>query len=264
MKRGLATAVALLAVGCAPALREPPPIETLAGHPPPSTAMADTPTLLANADALWGRRPDVAAVRRAEGLYLDAAAANGGAAALIGATRAKVWLVDHEPDPKARDALAVAAVHTAQWCGRLAPEDPRCDYWLAIAVGIQAREVRQTAEDGLKTMVAALDRAIERDPTYDRAGPERVLALVLLRAPGWPLGPGDPESGLDEARKAVALDPDYPPNQLALAEALAATKHKEESRATYAKALALAKTAAAAGDPDAASWVEEARRALGP
>lgn len=263
MKRGLAAALALVAAGCAPALREPPPIETLTGRPPASAETADAPALLAKADGLWARRPIVAAVRSAEGLYLDAAAGDGGAAALIGATRAKVWLADHEADRKAREALAVSAVHTAQWCGRLAPDDPRCDYWLAIAVGIQAREVRQTAEDGLKTMVAALERAIERDPSYDHAGPERVLALVRLRAPGWPLGPGDPESGLDEARKAIARDPDYPPNVLALAEALAATKHKDESREAYGKALALAKSAEAAGDPDAASWVEEARRALG-
>ena len=42
---------------------------------------------------------------------------------------------------------------------------------------------------------------------------------MLLRAPGWPLGPGDPEAALPEAQAAARLAPDYPPNQLVLGEA---------------------------------------------
>jgi hypothetical protein len=112
-------------------------------------------------------------------------------------------------------------------------------------------------------MVEALERAIAKDPSYEHAGPHRVLALVLIRAPGWPLGPGDADSGLEHARAAVGLAPDYAPNVLALAEALADVRERAGAKDAYEKAKALAEAAKAAGDPDAAEWVAEAERALG-
>jgi predicted Zn-dependent protease len=221
------------------------------------------PALLAEADAAWARRPDAAAVREAEALYFQAAqAAENDVAGLIGAARAKAWLADHGGDAKSREEQAVSAVQTAQWCVRREPENGACDYWLAIAVGLQAREVRATADDGLKTMVAELTLAIERDPTYDQAGPHRVMAILLTRAPSWPLGPGDVESALEHAQKAIELRPDYPPNTLALGEALAAAKQRGEARDAYARARLVAAALREAGDPDASDWIAQADEAL--
>ena len=152
------------------------------------------------------------------------------------------------------------AVEAAQWCGRRAPASPACDYALAQALGQQARESPSTSRDGLERMVKALERAAAADPGLDSGGPARVLALVHLRAPGWPLGPGDAEAGLAFAEKAVALAPDHPPNQLVLAEALARNGRAREAGAAYARALALAREREAAGDPDAPEWVADAER----
>ena len=88
----------------------------------------------------------------------------------------------------------------------------------------------------LKSMLDSLSSADAVDPNYDRAGPSRVRALVLIRAPGWPLGPGDADAGLDSARRAVGLRPQYPPNLLALAEALSKTGDAGGARDAYAKA----------------------------
>jgi tetratricopeptide (TPR) repeat protein len=263
VKRVAAASMLALVVGCSPALREPPSIAVLASKPKPEAPL-DPVGLMQEGDALWAKRPDVAAVREAEALYFKAAQSDEtSVTGLIGAVRTKSWLVEHESDPKTRESLAVSAVQTAQWCVKRQSDNPACDYWLAIAVGLQAREVRQTAEDGLKTMVESLTRAIAKDPSYDHAGPERVMALVLVRAPGWPLGPGDPESGLEHARRAVELEPDFPPNRLCLAEALSDTKAKAESRAAYERALTVARASEAAGDPDAPDWTAEAKKALG-
>ena len=139
---------------------------------------------------------------------------------ILDAVRVRVRGCDDERDARRREALAVEAVQLAQHCVARAPQSAACDYWLGIALGLQARERPATANDGLEQMVAALRRAIERNAGYDHAGPHRVLALVLLRAPGWPAGPGDPESGLMQARAALQLEPNYPPNLLAMAEAL--------------------------------------------
>ena len=259
MRRLLSAAALLVAAACAPALREPPPVTVLATKAGSGSAAE----LLAAADGKWKLRPDLASVREAEKLYLQAARADeSDAAGFVGAVRAKAWLVDHVAEQATREADAVSAVQTAQWCARRQPGLAACDFWLAIAVGLQAREVRQTAESGMKTMVEALERAIAKDAAYERGGPHRVLALVLLRAPGWPLGPGDAEEGLVHARAAVALAPDYAPNVLALAEAHADLREHAEAKSDYEKARTLAAGAKAAGDPDAEAWIAEAERGI--
>lgn len=136
---------------------------------------------------------------------------------------------------------------------------PACDYALAIALGLQARDHPSTARGGLAQMVLLLRRAARSEPDLDHAGPDRVLALVLLRAPGWPLGPGDPEEALVVARRAAARFPNYAPNQLALSEALAANGEPGPSREAARRALALAEAAGEAGVPEARDWVREAR-----
>jgi tetratricopeptide (TPR) repeat protein len=262
VRRALGLVLAAAAAGCAPALREPPSLATLASRPT-SSSSAHAPTLLAEADAAWARRPDAAAVREAEALYFAAAQADeSDIAGLVGAVRAKAWLADHGGDAKTRDQLALSAVQTAQWCVKRKPDAAACDYWLAIAVGLQARENRETADDGLKTMVVELNLAIEKDPTYDEAGPHRVMAILLTRAPSWPLGPGDLELALEHAQKAVELRPEFPPNTLALGEALAAAKQRGEARDAYARARSMAVPRQAAGDPDAADWIAQADAAL--
>jgi Tfp pilus assembly protein PilF len=107
-------------------------------------------------------------------------------------------------------------------------------------------------------MVALLRKVIAAAPALDAGGPHRVLALVLLRAPGWPMGPGDPEAALDEARAAARLFPGAAENQLVLAEALGKNGSPDGARAAYQRALELAAAAAAAGDPDAERWRAEA------
>jgi hypothetical protein len=151
-------------------------------------------------------------------------------------------------------------VQLGQWCRRRASENPECDYRLALAVGQQARERPATGLDGVKVMIPLLESVAERAPDLDAAGPDRVLALVLLRAPGWPTGPGDPEAALERARAAVSRTPDHPPNQLVLAEALRANGDDAGAQAACERARALAATRATAGDPDAAEWLADARR----
>jgi hypothetical protein len=108
-------------------------------------------------------------------------------------------------------------------------------------------------------MVKLLRQAGAADPRLDRAGPHRVLALVLLRAPGWPLGPGDPEEALREAKAAAGLFPDDAENQLALGEALAKNGDEAGARAALDRAASLAAGAARAGDPDAPRLQEDVR-----
>jgi len=260
-------AVMPLLTACAPALREPPPLAALGGSaaraPVETPAAADVDRVLGEAEAGFARRPDGPAVTRALELFLAAARADDTRVeGLLGAARTAAWLVEHEPSGARRAALATEAVQACQWCLRRAPTNIDCKYRLALALGQQARERRSTSADALPRIVSLLEEVIAEAPHLDEAGGHRVLGLVLLRAPGWPTGPGDPEAGLEHARAADALVPDNPGNLLVLGEALAATGSARQARVAYQRAERLARARAAGGDPDAGEQADAAARAL--
>jgi tetratricopeptide (TPR) repeat protein len=250
-----ALAPILACAACAHALRTPPPLEKIAPAP-----QAGAEELLARADQAWFRRADPAQAELAEQLHLEAARADPrNAAAYAGAIRAKAFRIGREKDGGKRGQLAADAVAVGQLCEQNAAPSPLCDYWLAAALGLQARERSATGHDALPHMVDLLRRAAGADPSVDRGGPHRLLAILFLRAPGWPLGPGDVEAALPEAQAAVRIAADHPPNQLALGEALRKNGHAAEAATAYAEALRLA---SAVDDPDSAGWADEARAAL--
>jgi tetratricopeptide (TPR) repeat protein len=253
-----AAAALILCAGCAQALHKPPPLESIASAP-----QADAAELLARAGADWERRAEPGSAAAAEDLYLQAARADPRRPeSFAGAIRAKAFRLGREKNGAERTRLAESAVAVGQLCEENVPSAPSCDYWLAAALGLQARERAATAKDGLARMNDLLRRAAKADPALDRGGPHRLLAIVLLRAPSWPLGPGDPEAAIPEAEAAVRVDPEFPPNQLALGEALKKNGREAEARAAYARALRLATALPGSSDPDAPGWADDARAAL--
>lgn len=167
---------------------------------------------------------------------------------------------EHKADAPTRAALAEDASRQAEACLALEPQAAACLYGHGLALGLEARAHPAHAAELLKRMLADLEAADAADPAYDEAGPARVRALVLTRAPGWPLGPGDPAAGVASARRAVGLRPLYPPNLLALAEALAKSGDAPAARAAWRQAreqaLALPETG------DRGEWLREADRGL--
>ncbi|MFQ5719311.1 MAG: hypothetical protein ACE5IK_07155 [Acidobacteriota bacterium] len=270
MRRWPAVALLLAGAACATALRKPPPLGVLAGDDRPGSA-AEVAALPARAAALFAtRRVDEAYT--AVGLWLTAAAVAHAEAvdsrlpvtALQSAAQAAVWLANHDADRARRRLIARRGVQAAQWCVRLATgerEAATCQYWLGAALGVQAREQPSTGLSALPHILEAFAGAARGSPRLDHGGPARALALLYLRAPGWPAGPGDATLGLARAEEAVALAPDHPSNWLVLGEARRATGDTAGSREAIARALSLARARADAGDPDAAEWVDAAIRA---
>jgi len=167
---------------------------------------------------------------------------------------------EHETDAQVRNDLAAQADQSAQSCLALAPQSVACLYGNAISLGLQARAHPTRASEFLGRMLDVLSKAETADATYDEAGPARVRALVLVRAPGWPLGPGDADAGLAAARRAVALRPQYPPNLLALAESLAKTGDATGAHDFYLRARDAAVALPATTDRD--GWLREADQGL--
>jgi len=181
-------------------------------------------------------------------------------AALAAAVEQDARRSEHEPDAQVRGELAADAGRNADSCLALEPQGAACLYGRAIALALNARAHPVHAGELLTDMLATLTRAESADPDYDEAGPARVRALVLLRAPGWPLGPGDAEAALAAAQRAGALRPRYPPNLLALAEALAKTGDAGAAREAYARARDAA--LALPANNDRAEWLREADQGL--
>ena len=163
---------------------------------------------------------------------------------------------EHEADPAARSRLAEDAGRQAEACLAAEPQAAACLYGQAIALGLETRAHPVHAGDSLKQMLASLEAAEAADPGYDEAGPARVRALVLTRAPGWPLGPGDPAAAVAAARRAAGLRPQYPPNLLALAEALAKSGDAPGARTAYRQARDQALAEPPSADRD--EWLREA------
>ena len=221
MKIGIVAALTLCAVGCGTLLRSIPPSKAPAGD-----------------SAMGGRSvPELAAA-------IEAAA-----------TRS-----DHEADSKTRLELATRASADADDCVAREPRAAACQYGKALALGLEARAHPTRAGELLTAMLARLGDAEAADPGYDEAGPARVRALVLTRAPGWPLGPGDAQAGLDAAHRAATLRPDYPPNLLALAEASAKTGDPAAARVAFERARAAAEAGPPSADRD--DWLRQADAGL--
>jgi len=252
-------ALLLLACGaCAHALQKPPPIESVAQAP-----AAEAEELLRRAAAAWAQRRDPAQAAGAEELYLQAARADPRRPeAFAGAVRAKAFRLGREKNGDERTRLAQGAVQVGQLCEQNVPANALCDYWLAAALGLQARERTATAHDALPHMTDLLRRAASSDERIDHGGPHRLLAVVLLRAPGWPVGPGDSEAALPEAQAAARIDAAWPPNQLALGEALRKNGQEAKALDAYREALRLSTATPAGEDPDASGWADDARAAL--
>src|SRR5207247_5984487 len=101
-----------------------------------------------------------------------------GSEGIIGIIRARIWATDHGKDARAREEAATQAVQAAQWCQKIAAQDPACAYWLGAALGVQARERPSTGLSALPRIEAAFKSAAAARPDPDEGGPERALALL--------------------------------------------------------------------------------------
>lgn len=240
---------ALLLAACHPAAVQPVVVA-------PGTSVEGA---LRDAEAAFAKRPDVVAVKEALKQFQLASAADvtrtEGSAGVV---QVAAWLVENGPKEE-RTVRADEAVAAATQCQQRAPGSVPCDYWQAVALGVSAREHILTALGELPRIIALLKKVNAADPQFDDAGASRVLALLLVRAPGWPTGPGNPDDALVEAQKAVELSPKHPLNHAALAECLAATGDVEGAKAAWQRTIELGKQR---GDADGSAWAAQATTAL--
>ena len=173
-------------------------------------------------------------------------------AAALALARCAAAYADWETDEKKVIAVTQNGMDAANAAGA-AEKDPHASYYFAVNLGQQLRLIGVEAVTRLGDVLAAL-KAAGADPSLEQGGPLRVLGMLYLSAPSWPVGPGDNDEALDVLRKAVERYPSHPQNHLFYAMAL---MHAGES----GKAADELATAANLSRP--ALWGDYAARWLG-
>jgi hypothetical protein len=107
--------------------------------------------------------------------------------------------------------------------------DAEAAYLHALNLGLFVRARGMMAVGRLSELVARLKMA-GGQPSQDQGGPLRVLGLLYVKAPSWPVGPGDLEAALELLRRAVRDYPDHPLNHLYLAYALVDAGERGQAR----------------------------------
>ena len=93
-------------------------------------------------------------------------------------------------------------------------------YYLAMNDGqlAQAQAPSLASYRLVKQMEREFKMAAELDKSLDYAGPARSLGLLYRDAPGWPVSIGSRRKAREYLEQAVTIAPDYPENELNLAE----------------------------------------------
>jgi hypothetical protein len=179
---------------------------------------------------------------------------------LLAAVQSDADGIEQAKDPAQHAQLLAEATLSAQQCLAQSAASAICRYTHAQVLGLTAREHPVQAVALLKQMLAELMKAEGLDPALDHAGPARLTAVVLLRAPPWPLGPGDVDGALVAAQRAVQRDSTYPPNLITLAQVEAKSENPGQARATYAKAQSAVQAWTASADR--AQWQRSIEQGL--
>ena len=116
----------------------------------------------------------------------------------------------------ARTGIAVCR----HWLARESNSAPG-HYYLAMNLGklAQAEAPSLAAYRLVHEVEREFKAAAELDVRFDHAGPARCLGELYFEAPGWPFSVGSKHKAREWLERAAALAPEYPENQLNLAEA---------------------------------------------
>ena len=149
-----------------------------------------------------------------------------------------------EEGTKRRHALAWEGVKWAEHAMATgAYIDTASSYYSSINMGLAVSDTIVAAVKNLGNLHRNIERAVSMDPDIDEGGPMRTLGYLLIRAPAWPTGIGDPDRGLILLEQAVTLYPAYPPNQLIRARGVWEAEEDEEVAMFHAReALDLLRT----------------------
>ena len=180
--------------------------------------------------------------------------------------RASFDWADFATNETQRAELAQTGIAACRQALAREPKSAPAHYYLAMNLGqlAEAEAPSIAAYKLVKEIEREFKTAAELDEKFDYAGPPRCLGLLYRDAPGWPVSIGSKHKAREFLERAAALAPDFPENQLNLAESQVRWHQPAEAARALKKLEALWPAAQTnlAGESWAQSWDDwTARRA---
>jgi len=153
--------------------------------------------------------------------------------------RAVTWLLELGGDLSPEESKQLAGQGFEQLRATTERNSDRVDYVFVTGAllgnYVQLSPIQGVAQ--VRRIHDYFERAVSLDPNYDSGAPLRALGTLLVKAPPWPAGVGDPDQGIEILEQAAELFPGHPANQFYLAEALAAEGRKKEAAEAYQRVI---------------------------
>lgn len=223
-------------------------------------AAAAGPDYLAQADALFAQRADLAKARQAADLYqkaLQADPKNEQAAYKL--ARTYYWIGKHQKTDEEKVAVFEKGIAAAKKALAINPDSLGGHFWLGVCYGVygSAKGVMKSLSlvDPIKQEMAAV---IAKDPSYDSGGAYRVLGRLYFKLPG--LFGGSNSKAVENLQTALKYGPHRWLNHIYLAEVYMDEGEKEKARALLKQVLA--GPAEPGLEPEWAEEKEQARKLL--
>jgi hypothetical protein len=217
----LISIVGLTAIACPPFISSPPTTQTPEIIENSEDDLPDTPeACLAMAERLGVEGASHAELRLAL-RALERAETLSSLSVDLWVEQARVVFLIAEPLSK--EARVLRWLNRGQQLAKRviksAPERVEGHYYRAAFLGFRAQLQEVGGLDILPQIIESGRRAMEIDETYSDAAPLMLMGMVLVQAPAWPHGVGDPEEGIELLQRGVEIS-DYPLNRLILGKGL--------------------------------------------
>lgn len=214
----------------------------------------------AQADALWLRRSDAAAVKELSTLLKDRLQAEPTLLeALVRKAMQQCWLADGMGDgTPVKASLGKSCWETAERAIAVAPNDARAQYWATVGIGLYSEGVGilTALAEGLEgKFLGRCEAAIKLDKEYLMGSPNTLLGRFYFKLP-WPKR--DLKKSAELLESTLKSHPDNLLAKYFLADTLEALDRKDEARKQIDEVLA-----AKATDPQDLRSQQFARRWLG-
>lgn len=220
---------------------------------------ATTAELIAQGDALYAQRADLAKAKEAAGLYKQAITADPKSEeAAWKLSRTEYWVGSHVPNDE-KLAVFQSGVDAAKQAIAINPKSLPGHYWLGVNYGVygSAKGIMESLSlvDPIKKEMATV---IELDPNYEAGGPYRVLGRLYFKLPG--LFGGDNEKAIENLKTAIKKGPHRYLNHIYLAEVLIDEDQGHE--ANQQLRAVIAGPTEPGYEPEDAEWKAQAKRML--
>lgn len=170
---------------------------------------------------------ELAAARYAEALGIR----SDEYATLWQAARASAWLGEYGGDDKVRESHVRRGLTWVNTSLKANPDGVEGQFYHGVLSGLLGDLDNSYGMDAVKQIEERMTALMERDTDIAHGGPQRVFGVLLLRAPGPPASIGSLRNARKHLERAVEIAPNWPENQLYMAEwefAWASDKDKPE------------------------------------